>query len=147
MLHIRTARSPAEGPPVARRPRLAVKRAYEAPAKDDGCRVLVDRVWPRGITKEALQVDDWLKELAPSTDLRKWFGHDPAKWGAFKARYFHELEGRRDLIERLLALPAGRRLTLVYGAKDSEYNNAVALKAYLEQRRCRKATSGDARKR
>ncbi|HEY9549865.1 MAG TPA: DUF488 domain-containing protein [Kiloniellaceae bacterium] len=113
---------------------LAVKRAYDPPAKADGQRVLVDRVWPRGVTKEALRLDGWLKEAAPSTALRKWFGHDPAKWDGFRERYFRELDAQPEAVATLLERCARGRVTLVYGAKDSAHNQAVALKTYLERR-------------
>ncbi len=86
-----------------RRPEVKLKRAYEPPARADGRRVLVDRIWPRGVSKDQLRLDDWLKDLAPSAGLRKWFGHDPAKWGAFKDRYFRELDERPEAVERLAA--------------------------------------------
>jgi uncharacterized protein YeaO (DUF488 family) len=114
---------------------IALKRAYEPPASRDGYRALVDRVWPRGITKEALRLDAWLKDLAPSTALRKWFGHDPAKWEEFRARYFRELDGRGPALEELARRAAQGRVTLVFAARDLERNNAVALKDYLEHRR------------
>jgi uncharacterized protein YeaO (DUF488 family) len=115
------------------RPQVRLKRAYDAPAKSDGRRVLVDRLWPRGVSKDELQLDDWLKEVAPSTGLRKWFGHDPAKWGAFKDRYFRELDEQSEAVERLLARGRGGTVTLVFGAKDVHHNDAVALKEYLER--------------
>jgi uncharacterized protein YeaO (DUF488 family) len=120
---------------MAGRTRLQVrlKRAYDAPAKSDGRRVLVDRLWPRGVSKDELRLDDWLKEVAPSTRLRKWFGHDPAKWGAFKDRYFRELDGQSEAVERLLARGREGIVTLVFGAKDVNHNDAVALKEYLER--------------
>lgn len=111
---------------------IQVKRAYEQPGNGEGFRVLVDRVWPRGIRKDELQLDSWLKEIAPSTELRKWFGHDAERWEEFKRRYFVELAGRRQLLANLLSMAKGGRLTLVYGAKDEQHNNAVALKIYLE---------------
>lgn len=111
---------------------LRLKRAYEAPARSDGRRVLVDRIWPRGIDKAGLRVKDWLKELAPSTGLRKWFHHEPAKWAEFKRRYFRELDRQPDMLERLRQLRRAGTVTLVFAAKDSEHNNAVALKEYLE---------------
>jgi len=117
----------AKGKPL----RLAVKRAYEPPASSDGQRVLVDRVWPRGVKKEALALEDWMKELAPSTKLRKWFGHDPEKWGEFRKRYFRELDARPEAVAALLQRCAKSKVTLVYGAKDSAHNQAVALKDYL----------------
>ena len=112
---------------------MKLKRAYDAPARSDGCRVLVDRVWPRGVSKKELRLDDWLKDLAPSAGLRKWFGHDPAKWGAFKGRYFRELDKRPEAVERLVGRSREGTLTLVFGAKDIHYNNAVALKEYVER--------------
>lgn len=111
--------------------RLAVKRAYEQPASADGQRVLVDRVWPRGVKKEALELDDWLKDVAPSTKLRKWFGHDPEKWDEFRDRYFRELDAQPDAVAALLERGAKSKVTLVYGAKDTAHNQAVALRDYL----------------
>jgi uncharacterized protein YeaO (DUF488 family) len=113
---------------------IDVKRAYEPPARSDGHRVLIDRIWPRGVTKEDLGVDAWLKELAPSTALRKWFGHDPKKWDEFKARYARELEQHPDALEQLVAKAKAGRVTLVFGARDVLHNNAVALKENLERR-------------
>jgi uncharacterized protein YeaO (DUF488 family) len=113
---------------------IDVKRAYDPPANGDGHRVLVDRVWPRGIAKDDLQIDDWQKELAPSTDLRKWFGHDPKKWDQFKERYARELEQRSEALDELGEKATAGRVTLVFGAKDTEHNNAVALKEHLERR-------------
>jgi len=115
------------------KPQVKLKRAYEAPAKSDGCRVLVDRLWPRGISKDELRLDDWLKEVAPSAGLRKWFGHDPTKWGAFKDRYFRELDEQSEAVGRLLARGRAGTVTLVFGAKDVYHNDAVALKEYLER--------------
>jgi uncharacterized protein YeaO (DUF488 family) len=115
------------------RPQVRLKRAYDSAAESDGRRVLVDRLWPRGISKDELQIDDWLKEVAPSTRLRKWFGHDPAKWGAFKDRYFRELDEQSEAVERLLARGREGTVTLVFGAKDVHHNDAVALKEYLER--------------
>jgi uncharacterized protein YeaO (DUF488 family) len=112
--------------------KVNLKRAYEAPAKSDGQRILVDRVWPRGVTKEEILIDDWVKDVAPSTALRKWFNHEPPKWNEFKRRYFRELERRPDALKRLLAKSRAGTMTLVFGAKDAGHNNAVALKEYLE---------------
>lgn len=112
---------------------ITIKRAYEAPCRQDGYRVLVDRVWPRGVRKEDLALDDWCNALAPGTELRKWFGHDPDKWQEFRERYFRELDGQAEMIQALRARAAKGRVTLVYGAKESRYNNAVALKEYLER--------------
>jgi uncharacterized protein YeaO (DUF488 family) len=97
--------------------------------------VLVDRIWPRGLSKESLPLDAWLKDLAPSTELRKWFAHAPAKWPEFKARYFRELDAQPEATMQLLDLGRRGRLTLVFAAKDGQHNNAVALKEYLERHR------------
>jgi uncharacterized protein YeaO (DUF488 family) len=110
-----------------------LKRVYDNPAKADGRRVLVDRVWPRGLTKEKAQIDEWLKEIAPSTRLRKWFGHDPARWEEFKKRYAAELKDQREQVEQLAQQARKRTVTLLFGAKDIEHNNAVALKEFLEK--------------
>ena len=111
---------------------IKLKRAYEPPESDDGCRVLVDRLWPRGVSKSAARLDLWLKELAPSATLRQWFGHDPAKWSRFRARYFRELQKQGAAVEQLMAHVRHGTVTLVYGAKDQAHNDAVALKEFLE---------------
>src|SRR4051812_12919328 len=113
-----------------------LKRAYEPPAASDGRRVLVDRLWPRGERKEALALDAWLKDLAPSDELRRWFGHDPARWDEFRARYREELHDpqKRVILAELASRARERPLTLVYGAKDEEHNNAVVLREILEER-------------
>jgi uncharacterized protein YeaO (DUF488 family) len=113
---------------------IRLKRAYDPPAKGDGCRVLVDRMWPRGISRQALQVEDWPKDVAPSAELRRWFGHDPTRWDEFRRRYGEELAGQGDALERLVARARQGRLTLVFAAKDARHNNAVVLKERLEQR-------------
>ena len=110
---------------------IQLKRAFYPASEKDGYRVLVDRIWPRGLRKEEVRVDDWMKEIAPSTELRKWFGHEPAKWAEFRRRYFAELSHRRELVNMLLEIARSRPLTLVYSAKDEEHNNAVALREYL----------------
>lgn len=125
MLHV-------EGLPEANRVRIWIRRAYEPPTRNDGYRVLVDRVWPRGVSKEELEIDDWIRDLAPSTRLRKWFDHDPARWQEFQRRYFQELRGKKGLIRGLLERIERGRVTLVYGARDPDHNNAVALRAFLE---------------
>ena len=112
---------------------IRTKRAYEPPEAADGTRFLVDRIWPRGVKKEALDIEDWLKEVAPSDDLRKWFGHDPEKWDEFQERYFAELESKESTLTPIRDAAEQGTVTLVYGAKDTEHNNAVALKAYLEE--------------
>jgi uncharacterized protein YeaO (DUF488 family) len=111
---------------------INLKRAYEPPAKSDGRRILVDRVWPRGLSKDALRLHDWMKVLAPSTQLRKWFGHDPERWEAFKERYHRELDKNSQAVDDLMGECRKGRVTLVFGAKDTQHNQAVALKAYLE---------------
>jgi uncharacterized protein YeaO (DUF488 family) len=112
--------------------RIGLKRAYATPGKDDGLRILVDRIWPRGISKDALKLDAWLREIAPSGELRKWFGHDPEKWAEFKRRYFIELDGKNELLSELMAKVRQGTVTLVYAAQDETHNNAVALKEYFE---------------
>lgn len=113
---------------------IQVKRAYERPSNDDGARFLVERLWPRGVRKENLRIEDWLKEVAPSSDLRQWFQHDAAKWDEFRRRYFRELEKHADAWQPLLARARRGRVTLVYSARDTEHNNAVALKEFLDQK-------------
>lgn len=113
---------------------IDLKRAYDPPARSDGCRILVDRVWPRGIAKHDLQLDAWLKDLAPSTGLRKWFGHDATKWDEFRKRYARELEQRSAALEELVEKAQSGQVTLVFSAKDIQHNNAVVLKEYLERR-------------
>jgi uncharacterized protein YeaO (DUF488 family) len=111
---------------------IAVKRVYEPAAKSDGYRVLVDRVWPRGLKKEDAALDIWARDLAPSTALRRWFGHDPARWEGFRHRYASELDARKRLWQSLLTQAERHRLTLLFGAKDEDHNQAVALKMYLD---------------
>lgn len=116
-------------------PGIRLKRVYEAPARADGARVLVDRVWPRGVSKEAARLDRWLKEVAPSAALRKWFGHEPSRWEEFRRRYHAELEkgAAAQAVEELRDLLKQRRtVTLLFAARDEAHNNAVALKAFLE---------------
>ncbi len=110
---------------------IRTKRVYEAPQAEDGMRVLVDRIWPRGMSKERLKADMWLKEAAPSTALRRWFGHERSKWEEFKQRYYSELEAKPEVVARLLEEASKGRLTLLYSAHDAEYNQAVALREYL----------------
>lgn len=113
--------------------RIKLKRAYDPPAKGDGRRILVDRVWPRGVTKAELRLHLWAKDVAPSQQLRKWFGHDPARWKEFKTRYRHELDKNPQGVEMLMAECRKGPVTLVFGAKDTRHNQAVALKHYLEK--------------
>ena len=112
---------------------IVVKRAYEPAAKGDGCRVLVDGLWPRGLSKERVHAEHWFKDLAPSASLRRWYGHEESRWPEFRRRYFAELKDHREELDALLAMAAGRRLTLVYGARDEQHNNAVALRDYLQK--------------
>jgi uncharacterized protein YeaO (DUF488 family) len=113
--------------------KVLIKRVYEKPSSTDGQRVLIDRLWPRGLTKEKANVVLWLKDIAPSTELRQWFGHDPAKWSEFKKRYSAELKANKDVVGQLAALVKNGKVTLVYGAKDEEHNDAVVLQEYLEK--------------
>ena len=110
---------------------LTVKRIYEPPAPDDGQRVLVDRIWPRGISKADAALTLWLKDIAPSNELRKWFGHEPARWAEFRKRYAIELDGNGEAVKELRGLLRKGRVTLLYGAHDEAHNNAVALAGYL----------------
>ncbi len=113
--------------------RLLLKRAYEAAEPEDGLRILVDRLWPRGLKKDEARIDHWLKEVAPSTELRRWFGHDPARWDEFRRRYAAELRANPSALEELRAHLGGRgAATLLFSAHDGEHNNAVALKEILE---------------
>ena len=113
---------------------IRVKRVYEPHDLDDGSRFLVDRLWPRGMKKENLQMDAWLKELAPSDELRRWFGHDPAKWEEFCFRYDAELKGNSEAWHSLLVLARMQDITLLFSAHDQEHNNAVALRSFIEKR-------------
>jgi uncharacterized protein YeaO (DUF488 family) len=110
---------------------VRLKRAYDSPAADDGQRVLVDRLWPRGVKKADAAVDHWAKELAPSTKLRKWFGHDPARWEEFRRRYSEEINHRADELDRLRDLALKGPVTLVYAARDEIHNDAVVLREIL----------------
>lgn len=124
---------------------LKLKRAYEAPEPCDGLRVLVDRLWPRGVSKSTAQIDLWLKEIAPSTELRKWYGHDVSKWARFRDQFYRELDGIPEVIGQLIEHVRRGTVTLVYGAKDQGHNNAVALKEYLASDRARRMNCPDTR--
>src|SRR6516164_8930941 len=113
---------------------IQLKRVYDSASETDGCRILVDRVWPRGIRKEEARIDLWLRQVAPSPALRKWFGHDPSKWEEFKERYFVELDERIRAVEELVERAKKCHITLIYSARDVEHNNAVALQQYLKHR-------------
>lgn len=114
---------------------IRLKRVYEKPDKDDGFRILVDRLWPRGLTKEKAHVDIWLKEIAPTSELRKWFGHDPKKWDEFQERYETEIRRKDDLIKMLKRRARQGTITLIYAARDKKHNEAVVLKHFLERGR------------
>ena len=116
---------------------IRVKRVYEAPAAGDGMRILVDRLWPRGLTREKARIDLWLKELAPSTELRKWFGHDPAKWTEFKQRYLHELQQQPAALADAIEAMGSGPVTLLFAAKEVRFNDAVALKEFILARKIR----------
>ena len=111
---------------------IQVKRVYEKATPRDGRRILVDRIWPRGVSKSDAHIDSWLKDVSPSTELRKWFGHDPRKWAGFKKRYFAELDEGTPGLEELVDRAAAEAVTLVFSARDTRHNQAVALKEYLE---------------
>ena len=114
---------------------IRTKRVYDPPSGCDGRRILVDRLWPRGVAKDMAMIDEWLREIAPSTELRSWFGHDPQKWEEFRRRYAEELAGEQELLARLRAEASKGTVTLLFAAKDETHNNAVALKEMLEQQR------------
>ena len=111
---------------------ITIKRIYEPYDKDDGFRILVDRLWPRGVSKEKAHLDLWLKEIAPSTELRTWFNHDPEKWIEFEKRYKAELKDHRALIQQILEQSIEKRVTLLYAAHDEKHNEAVVLEKYLK---------------
>jgi len=114
---------------------IKLKRAYESPAPDDGTRILIDRLWPRGVKKADAAIDEWMKDIAPSTGLRKWFGHDPARWQEFRRRYQSEIRQHPDEFDRLRTLAQHGRITLVFAAHDEAHNDAVVLKDLLLGRR------------
>ena len=120
---------------------IRVKRVYEPSEKNDGVRFLVDHLWPRGLKKESLHVERWIKLVSPSNKLRSWFGHEPVKWKEFRRRYFAELDEQPDTWEALLEAAREKDITLVFSARDIEHNNAVALKSYLEMKLAGKARS------
>jgi uncharacterized protein YeaO (DUF488 family) len=114
---------------------IKLKRAYETAASDDGLRILVERLWPRGVSKAKAKIDFWLKDVAPSAELRQWYGHDPEKWPAFRKRYWSELKKSRDWLALLDYVAREHTVTFIYAASDEERNSAVALKEFLERRR------------
>jgi len=111
---------------------IRIKRVYEPPEGGDGYRMLVDRLWPRGVKKEKAKIDLWMRDIAPSNELRKWFGRDPKKWEEFKTRYFEELDARRELAQDIAERAQKEPVTLLYAKKDEQYNNALCLKDYIE---------------
>ena len=114
--------------------RVWIRRAYDAPTHNDGYRVLVDRVWPRGVSKEDIHIGEWAKDVAPSTDLRKWFDHEVERWDEFQNRYRKELQDN-DTLGELVERARSKRITLVYGAHDEQHNQAVVLQAMIDERR------------
>ena len=112
---------------------VRLKRAYDSPAASDGYRILIDRLWPRGVSREKAHLDEWERELAPSTELRRWFGHDPARFSEFRRRYTEELSAQEDKLEELRRLARESTLTLVFGARDTEHNDAVVLAELLRE--------------
>ena len=124
---------------------IALKRAYDSASRTDGTRFLVERLWPRGVSKAKLRVAAWLKEAGPSTELRKWFSHDPEKWDEFRRRYFRELASRPNAWQPIVAAARRGPVTLVYSSHDTQHNNAVALHEYLRRKMRRPAKSTQAR--
>ena len=118
---------------------IKLKRAYEPSARTDGDRFLIERLWPRGVKKESLPIRGWLKDVAPSTELRKWFSHDPERWKEFRRRYFAELRKHAEALKPLLDSTRRGTVTLIYSSHDEEHNNAVALKDYLESKSARRS--------
>jgi uncharacterized protein YeaO (DUF488 family) len=112
---------------------VEIKRVYDKPEASDGIRILVERLWPRGLSKKDAKVDIWLKDIAPSTELRKWFSHDPAKWVEFKRRYYRELDRNPDALKQLSEIKEDRDATFVYSSREERYNSAHALKEYLDK--------------
>jgi uncharacterized protein YeaO (DUF488 family) len=112
---------------------ILLKRIYEKPTKEDGVRVLVERLWPRGLTKKEAKIDLWLKEAAPSSELRRWFSHDSSKWKAFKKRYFTELAQQMEILSPIVERAGNETVTFVFASREERFNNAVALKEFLEQ--------------
>ncbi len=121
---------------------IKIKRVYDPPEKDDGCRILVDRLWPRGMSKERLKADLWMKDVGPSNELRKWFAHDPQKWPEFNSKYEKELEQKADLLRKIVELESKSHIvTLIYSAKDEKHNQAVVLQDVLTKRKRHDAKS------
>lgn len=123
---------------IKRKRMIQIKRIYDKPDKNDGRRILVDRLWPRGIKKENARIDLWLKDIAPSDELRKWFSHDPVKWPEFRTRYKEELKNKPELLKQLREESKKEDITLLFSAKDTEHNNAAVLKEVLSRKVVRK---------
>jgi len=113
---------------------VKIKRVYDPPSADDGKRILVDRLWPRGLKKEKIKITEWLKDIAPSNEIRKWYGHEPSKWEEFKKRYAGELESKPGMIERLRMEAAKGTVTLLFSSQETKLNNAAALKEIIDRR-------------
>jgi uncharacterized protein YeaO (DUF488 family) len=113
---------------------IKTKRVYDKPEKDDGFRILVDRIWPRGLKKNDSRINDWNKDIAPSNSLRKWFNHDQRKWNEFKSRYYMELNDKHELVEPFLKKTIEVTITLLYSSKEEKFNNAIALKEFLDNK-------------
>jgi len=113
---------------------IKTKRVYDAPDKSDGCRILVDRLWPRGLSKSEAQLDEWMKDIAPSEELRKFYGHDISKWKEFRERYFKELSSKEEMVRKIIERSSEGTVTLLFAAKDEEHSNAAVLKEYLEKK-------------
>jgi uncharacterized protein YeaO (DUF488 family) len=111
---------------------IKVKRIYETASSGDGYRVLVDRIWPRGVARESARIKEWLPEIAPSPDLRRWYAHDPKRWDEFCLRYFVELKGKPEIVRHLRGIAGRKTMTLLFGARETMWNNAAALKIYLD---------------
>ena len=122
--------------------RARIKRVYDSPSRQDGRRILVDGLWPRGVSRKTARIDEWARDLAPSTELRRWFGHDPARWSEFQKRYRAELRTRSDRLAWLVGLAGRGRITLVFAARDSEHNNARALQRIVAERLRRRKRGG-----
>ena len=121
---------------------IKLKRVYEKAENNDGLRVLVDRLWPRGVKKEEAKLDEWLRDIAPSSELRKWFSHDPNKWEEFKRRYEEELAQKEELLDKLIQDAKGKNITLVYASRETQFNNVTVLKTLMEERMTRQEKGG-----
>ena len=113
---------------------VSLKRAYETPSATDGCRILVERLWPRGVSKRTARIDLWARDVAPSTELRRWFNHDPERWAEFKRRYFKELRDHREELEPVIERVRRGHVTFVFGSREERFNNAVALREFVRRR-------------